>query len=104
MRGVRRFELVVIAALVLSSPSLMQAFNGGVAISTALVRFAAALLVCWAVGAIIERTLDNYARQARQKEIAARIAQLRAPSYGASVIRTEVVAHPMSQGQRSSVQ
>jgi hypothetical protein len=103
MRGVRRFELVVIAALVFSSPSLLQAFNGGVAVSTALLRFAAALLVCWAVGAIVERTLDNYARQARQKEISARIAQLRGHPYGPTGT-SEIVTHPMNPGERRSVQ
>lgn len=77
MRGVRRVELVVVGAIVLSTPSILQAFSGGIAVTTALLRLAGALLLCWAVGAIVERTLDAYARQARQKELAERIAQLR---------------------------
>jgi hypothetical protein len=76
--GVRRVELVVVGAVVLSTPSILQAFSGGIALTTALLRFAAALALCWAVGAIVERTLDTYARQARQKELAERIAKVRA--------------------------
>lgn len=78
MRGVRRVELVVVGAVVLSVPSILQAFSGGITLTTALLRLAGALVVCWAVGAIVERTLDTYARQARQKELAERIEQLRA--------------------------
>lgn len=77
MRGVRRFELVIIGALVLAGPSILQALTGGVVVTVALVHLALALALCWAVGAIVERTLDNYARQARQREIAQRIDQLR---------------------------
>lgn len=78
MRGVRRVELVVVGAIVLSTPSILQAFSGGIALTTALLRLAGALALCWAVGAIVERTLDAYARQARQKELAERIEKLRA--------------------------
>jgi len=77
MRGVRRVELVVVAALVLSAPSIIQAFSGGIAMTSALVRLAGALALCWAVGAIVEGTLEAYARQARQKELAERIERLR---------------------------
>lgn len=78
MRGVRRVELVVVGAIVLSIPSIQQAFSGGIAPTSALLRLAGALALCWAVGAVVERTLDTYARQARQKELAERIEQLRA--------------------------
>lgn len=78
MRGVRRFELVIVAAVVVSAPSFAQAFSGGIAVTTALVRLAGALALCWAVGAIVEGTLDGYARQARQKELSDRIETLRA--------------------------
>lgn len=78
MRGVRRVELVVVGAIVLSTPSILQAFSGGIALTTALLRLAGALALCWAVGAVVERTLDAYARQARQKELNERIEQLRA--------------------------
>ena len=40
-------------------------------------RFSAALLVCWALGAILERSVDAYARQARQRELVERIEAIR---------------------------
>ncbi|MDA8288884.1 MAG: hypothetical protein M0014_10645 [Actinomycetota bacterium] len=78
MRGVRRFELVILAAIALSTPSILQALSGGISLTTALVRLALALAICWAVGAVVEGTLDNYARQARHKEIAERIERVKA--------------------------
>lgn len=78
LRGVRRVELVIVAAIVLSTPTLLQAFSGGITMTSTLLRLAGALAICWAVGAIVERTLDAYARQARQKELAERIEQVRA--------------------------
>ena len=78
MRGVRRVELVIVGAVVLSAPSIVQALSGGIAPTSALLRFAGALALCWVVGAIIEGTLDAYARQARQKELAEHIERLRA--------------------------
>ena len=78
MPGVKRMELVVVAALLVSFPSFEQAFAGAVSPAAALVRFGLALLVCGAVGAIVERTIDAYARDARRKEIERRVAQARA--------------------------
>ncbi|HVC24884.1 MAG TPA: hypothetical protein VND23_03920 [Acidimicrobiales bacterium] len=75
MPGVKRIELVVVAALVVSLPSFAEAFDGGITVATALVRLSLGLLVCWAVGAIVERTIDTYAREARQKEIERRVTQ-----------------------------
>jgi len=75
MPGVKRFELVIVAAMLVSLPSFMQAFNGGISMPTALVRFTIALVVCAALGAIVERTLDTYARDARQREIERRVAE-----------------------------
>jgi hypothetical protein len=75
MPGVKRMELVVVAALVVSLPSFAQAFSGGITPAAAIVRLGLALLVCWALGAIVERTLDTYAREARQKEIERRVSQ-----------------------------
>lgn len=75
MPGVKRMELVIVAAIVISLPSFAQAFDGGVTVATALVRLGMGLLLCWAVGAIVERTIDAYAREARQKEIERRVAQ-----------------------------
>jgi len=42
------------------------------------IRFVAALLICWAGGAIVERVFDTYSRQARQNEIGRQIARLAA--------------------------
>ena len=75
MPGVKRLELVVCAAIVVSLPSIEEAFNGGISIATALVRLSLGLVVCAAVGAIVERTLDRYAREARHKEIERRVTQ-----------------------------
>jgi hypothetical protein len=68
-------ELVIVAAFVVSLPSLAQAFNGGIGIAAAFVRFALALLVCWALGAIVERTIDMYVRDSRQREIERRVTE-----------------------------
>ncbi|MDA8291642.1 MAG: hypothetical protein M0Z33_08200 [Actinomycetota bacterium] len=75
MPGVKRIELVVVAGVVVSLPSITEAFNGGITVATALVRLALGLLVCGAVGAIVERTIDTYAREARQKEIERRVSE-----------------------------
>lgn len=102
LRGVRRFELVVVAAIAVSTPSILQALSGGISLTTALVRLALALAVCWAVGAVVEGTLDNYARQARHKEIAERIERVqasRAAFFGGEAVGqdTEIVAGPGSE-------
>jgi len=73
--GVKRIEIIVVAAIVVSLPSIAEAFNGGITVATALVRLSLGLLVCWAVGAIVERTVDTYAREARQKEIERRVTE-----------------------------
>lgn len=75
MPGVKRIEIIVVAAIVVSLPSIAEAFNGGITVATALVRLSLGLLVCWAVGAIVERTVDTYAREARQKEIERRVTE-----------------------------
>ncbi len=77
IQGVRRFELVLIGALALSAPSLVQALTGGVGLTTALVHVALALALAWGVGAVLERTIDTYARQARQRELHARLERVR---------------------------
>jgi len=76
--GVKRFELVIVAAVGVSLPSFIQGFDGGISFATTLVRFGVALVVCAAIGSIVERTLDAYARDARQREIERRVAQSRA--------------------------
>ena len=76
--GVRRPELVAAAAIVICLPSLPSVLDGGLSPSAALVRFALAMALCWAVGAVLERVLDTYSRQARQNEIRRAVEQARA--------------------------
>jgi hypothetical protein len=76
MPGVRNIELVLIATLVVSAPSLMQAFDGGLGTAALLVRMTLALALCWAGGAIVERVIDTYARESRRKEMARRLSTL----------------------------
>lgn len=67
--GVRRPELVLLAALVLSLPMLPSVMDGGISVASGFLRFAVALALCWAAGAVIERVYDTYSRQARQTQI-----------------------------------
>ncbi|MGH9088510.1 MAG: hypothetical protein ACRDYZ_10450 [Acidimicrobiales bacterium] len=76
--GVRRPELVVAGAIVLCLPFLPSVLDGGLSLASALVRFALAVTLCWAAGAVIERVLDTYSRQARQAEIRRAVEEARA--------------------------
>ena len=78
MPGVRNADRVLIGAIILSLPSLAQAFSGGISAAAALIRFVLALAVCWGFGALIERLVDSYSRQARQSDLARRMQQLAA--------------------------
>lgn len=78
MPGVRNADRVIIGAIVLTLPSIDQAFGGGISAAACLVRFVLALVLCWAFGAIIERLFDTYSRQARQSELARRLQQIAA--------------------------
>ena len=78
MPGVRHADRVIIGAILLSVPSIREAFSGALSPAAALVRFVAALLICWVGGAVIERVYDTYTRQARQTEIARQIQRLAA--------------------------
>jgi predicted naringenin-chalcone synthase len=73
MPGIRHVELVIVAAIALASPSIVQALNGGIAPATAIVRVVVALLVCWAGAAVVERITDNYSKEARQRELERRV-------------------------------
>jgi hypothetical protein len=76
--GVRRPELVVAGAIVLCLPSLPSVLDGGLSPAAALVRFGIALALCWAAGAMIERVVDTYSRQARRAELRRAVEQARA--------------------------
>jgi hypothetical protein len=82
VRGVRRPELVVLAAIVVSLPSIDLLLNGSLALAAALFRFAIALAFCWGGGAILETLFDTYSRQARQRELEHRIRTLRSRNLG----------------------
>lgn len=75
--GVRHPEYVLVAALIVSLPMLPSFIDGAVGPLDALVRFAIALVVCWAVYAVAERVYDNYERQARERAIKARLEEIR---------------------------
>ncbi len=76
--GVRRPELVVAAAIALCLPSLPSVLDGGLSPAAGLVRFGIALALCWVAGAVIERVVDTYSRQARQSELRRAVEQARA--------------------------
>jgi hypothetical protein len=75
--GVRRPELVLAAALVVSLPALASVLGGGISVASGLLRFALALALCWAGGSVIERVHDAYSRQARQEQIRKAIEEAR---------------------------
>jgi hypothetical protein len=76
--GVRRPELVLLAALVLSLPMLPSVLDGGISVASGFLRFGVAIALCWAAGAVIERVYDTYSRQARQAQIRKAIEDARA--------------------------
>lgn len=76
--GVRRPELVLLAAIVVSLPMLPSILNGGISVASGCIRFAIAIALCWAAGAVIERVYDTYSRQARQAQIRKSIEEARA--------------------------
>lgn len=67
--GVRRPELVLAAAIAVSLPMLPSFLSGAIGPAEILVRFAIALALCWAAGAVIERVYDSYSRQARNAAV-----------------------------------
>ena len=76
--GVRRPELVLLAAIVVSLPMLPSILNGGISVASGCIRFAIAIALCWAAGAVIARVYDTYSRQARQAQIRKSIEEARA--------------------------
>lgn len=76
--GVRHTELVILAAIGLMLPALPAFFDGALSPTAALVRFAVALVLCWAAGAVLEGLADTYGRQARQRQLEERLRQIRA--------------------------
>jgi len=66
---VRRPELVLAGAVMLSLPMVPGILDGAVGATTALVRFLVAVLVCWVAGAVLTSLLDRYSEQSRRAEI-----------------------------------
>lgn len=75
--GVRHPEFVLLAALVVSLPMLPSFVDGAIGPVDAVVRFAIALVVCWAVYAVAERVYDSYSRQARERAMNERMEEAR---------------------------
>lgn len=82
--GVRRPDLVVMAALALSLPMLPSIMDGAISLASGLLRFAVAIALCWAAGAVIERVYDTYSRQARQEQIRKALDEARARLEGSA--------------------
>jgi len=77
MPGVRRPELIVLAAIALTLPSFPAALAGAIGAAALFIRFALALALCWGAGAVIERVYDTYSRQYRQREIEDLVTRMR---------------------------
>ncbi len=77
LMGVRRPELVLAAAIAVSLPMLPSFVSGAISPPAILLRFAIALALCWALGAVIERVYDSYARQARNTAIRKQLEEAR---------------------------
>jgi len=74
---VKRPELVLAAAVLISLPMVPNIVHGDISAVSALVRFIAAVLVCWIAGAILTRVLSTYSEQARRAEIEKMIEEAR---------------------------
>lgn len=90
MPGVRHADRVILLAILCTSPAIRAAFSGALSPAALCIRFVAALLLCWAGGAVVERVFDTYSRQARQTEIARQIARLAALRAGAPLEQSSV--------------
>jgi len=71
--GVRRPEWVLAAAVLVSSPMIPGLLDGGIAVSTVLLRFLGALVLCWVGGWALTLVIERYAESARRAEIVSTI-------------------------------
>ncbi|MHB1486049.1 MAG: hypothetical protein ACYCS7_14075 [Acidimicrobiales bacterium] len=76
--GVRRPDLVLVGAVVLSIPMMPGIISGAVSPFTALIRFLGAILLCWVAAWTVGHVLDRYYETARRAEI---IASLQATTF-----------------------
>jgi predicted lipid-binding transport protein (Tim44 family) len=58
---IRHPELVLAAAVLISSPMIPGVLSGSISTETALIRFLIALLFCWAGGALVSKVIRDYA-------------------------------------------
>ena len=65
----KHFDLVVVAAIVVSSPMAPGIIDGAISATTAVTRFLIALVVCAAGGEVLQRVVSGYADQARRTQI-----------------------------------
>ena len=83
---VRHPELVLAAATALSLPMVPSILDGAISPAAALVRYLAAILLCWAGGAVVAAVVRRYAVASRRTELE-RAIQGR-PEEGAGPART----------------
>jgi hypothetical protein len=76
--GVRRPEWVLGAATLVSLPMLSGVMHGTISTSDALLRFLAALLVCWVLVGVLTSVIDRYADSAAQREFEVQVARKKA--------------------------
>ncbi len=73
----KHFDLVVVAAIVVSSPMAPGIIDGAISATTAVTRFLIALVVCAAGGEVLQRVVSGYADQARRTQILRQLAEAR---------------------------
>ena len=76
--AVRRPEFVLGGALVVCLPMVPGVLNGSISTTSALVRLLGALLVCWALGSVVQNVIDRYAEAAARREFEVQVARARA--------------------------
>ncbi len=86
---VRRPELVIVGAILLSTPMIPGILSGDIGSSSILLRFLGALLVCWAAGSLLTMVVDRYAEAARRAEVMAMFESAHAQGEGARAPYTE---------------
>ena len=73
----KHFDLVVVAAIVVSSPMAPGIIDGAISAITALTRFLIALIVCAVGGEVLQRVVSGYAEQSRRAQILRQLAEAR---------------------------
>lgn len=74
---VQRPGLVVAIAIVLSLPMAPGIIDGAISVTTALLRFLVALLICWGGGALVGNVIRRYSEQSRRAELTRMVEEAR---------------------------